>query len=224
MYTGKNMKKKETIEGSWEFNAEVSKNFNIIAKKSIPHYEIVIEKCLQITKKAFPDIKKTKIIDIGSAIGHTLDVFIKAGYENVYGVESSKYMIQNSKYKEKIFFSDSFPKDKKYFDIIIANWTLHFINKRKQYIKDVYSSLSKGGYFIATDKMLTSAFVNEMYHDFKRHQGLSEEDIEKKALEIKGVLVTKPLSWYLETFIEVGFSEITIIDTDWCFVTILCKK
>ncbi|MCF7843917.1 methyltransferase domain-containing protein [Candidatus Gracilibacteria bacterium] len=223
MVNQKNYSNKKLTQ--WSFNKKVAQNFDKIAEKNIPRYQAVIDKCLLITKKTFPGDLNIKIIDIGSATGRTLDIFIKSGFKNVYGVENSKHMINMSKHKERVIFSDNFPRDMSdYFDVVTANWTLHFIKRRKQYIKDIYSSLKKGGFFVLTEKISTSSFIHNRYHDFKRKQGLTEKEILDKEISLKGVLTTKPLSWYLNTLKEVGFSEVEIIDTDWCFVSILCRK
>jgi tRNA (cmo5U34)-methyltransferase len=207
----------------WEFDADVADSFDVIAEKNIPHYLIVIDKLVDFTKKAFPNNYNINIIDVGSATGKTLDAFICAGFKNIIGVESSQAMKNISLHKDKIFVSKVFPKNKK-FHIVTACWTLHFIRERYNYMKEIYNSLEDGGYFILTDKMSHSPEVLDLYHDFKRKNGVPEDEIVRKAAAIEGVLVTKPISWYFRTLKKIGFSSVQIIDADWCFVTLLCQK
>jgi hypothetical protein len=108
--------------------------------------------------------------------------------------------------------------------MVLANWTLHFIRERDEYLADVFAHMREGGILILTDKMQASPFVHDRYHDFKRAQGLTEEQIQKKQAAIEGVLVPYSLEWYLDTLKEIGFREATIIDGSWGFVSLLCFK
>jgi tRNA (cmo5U34)-methyltransferase len=88
----------------------------------------------------------------------------------------------------------------------------------------MYESLTPDGICIVSDKMLTSQFLVNRYHDFKRSQGVSDEEIAKKAAMIRGVLVPLPLEWYLRTLRTIGFKTVEVFDADWCFASILCAK
>jgi len=210
--------------GDWKFDDSVAAGFDTIARTNIPHYEDVIDKCVMIAEAAFPDKTKARIIDVGSAKGHTLERFRKAGYENVFGVDSSAAMLAQSSVKENLIHSETFPKQHGPFDMVVANWTLHFIPERNRYLRDIRDSLSENGILVLSEKMQSSDFVHARYHDFKRYMGVSEQDIAAKEAAIEGVLVPYPLEWYIDTLREHGFSHIEIIDAAWCFKTILCIK
>src|SRR6185437_6578227 len=140
------------------------------------------------------------------------------------GVDSSKAMIERSRLRDKVFHSNSFPTQHAPFDMVLANWTLHFIPERGAYIKDIKNSLNDSGIFILTDKMSSSKFVHDQYHDFKRSMGVSEEEIARKEASIKGVLETRPLEWYFDTLEKTGFRDIEVIDAPYCFATLLAFK
>ena len=208
------------MEGSWQFNDEVAARFEAEARGHIPNYEAVVQKCVDIALDAFPQ-KKAKIIDVGSATGYTMERLSAAGFSEVYGVDSSKAMIERSRLRDKVFHSNSFPTQHAPFDLVLANWTLHFIKERDVYIKDIKTSLSNGGIFILTDKMSSSKFVHDQYHDFKRSMGVSEEEIARKEASIAGVLETRPLEWYFDTLQTAGFRDISVIDAPYCFATLI---
>lgn len=208
--------------GTWAFDSATADEFDTIARKNIPNYETVIQKCVHVAESAFPD-KKAVIIDVGSATGYTLDRFEEAGFEFVYGVENSEAMIRHCKNQTRVILSDSFPSHLD-FDMVLANWTLHFIRERDEYLADIFAHMREGGILILTDKMQASPFVHDRYHDFKRAQGLTEEQIQKKQAAIEGVLVPYSLEWYLDTLKGIGFREATIIDGSWGFVSLLCFK
>lgn len=106
----------------------------------------------------------------------------------------------------------------------MANWTLHFIKERERYLQDVYAGLRTGGTFILTDKMLGSDLSLDLYHDFKREAGLTEEQIRIKSESLRGVLVTYPMEWYFKTLSEIGFTHCEVVNAAPSFVTLYVRK
>jgi trans-aconitate methyltransferase len=211
-------------KGYWKFDDEVARLFDEIARTNIPHYEDVIWKCLAVAKEAFPDKTTAKIIDVGSALGHTMEIFRGAGYAHVFGVDSSESMHAQSRVKKNLILSSTFPKEHGPFDLVLANWTLHFVKEREKYLSDIFAGMSQGGVLILTDKMESTKEKNAHYHAFKRAQGLTEEEIVAKAAAIEGILIPFPQEWYLETLPRIGFKNVAIIDEVWCFTTLRCNR
>lgn len=205
--------------GTWQFGEEVAARFDTEAHMHIPQYEDVIEKCIEVARTLPTD---ARIIDVGSATGYTLERLRLAGFTDVWGVDSSSAMLAHSRVKENLVESDIFPAHLGPFDLVLANWTLHFIEERERYMRDIRSALKPGGIFILTDKMTSSSEVEAQYVDFKRAQGLSEEAIAEKAAALEGILVTRPLEWYMETLRKLDFQP-EILDTLCGFTTILCR-
>lgn len=208
----------------WTFDASVAAAFDDIAQKQIPNYDVVIGRCIDMARAAFADKKSTKIIDVGSARGRTVTRLIDAGFENVFGVESSAAMVAASAYPERIIQSPSFPLSHAPFDMVLANWTLHFIPARAEYMKDIFRGLQPNGYFIVSERMLGSPATYQRYLDFKRSKGVSEADIKAKEAALQGVLESRPIHWYFETLTRIGFMDIEVIDAAWCFNTLMCRK
>jgi len=220
--THKNQLYKATIAGNerkWEFNAEVAASFEHIARTSVPHYREVLDKTVEIVKRC--GFENPKIIDVGSAIGTTLSLLHDNGFHNLYGVDSSQDMLDRSFQQATLINSDWFPVEHGKFDVVIANWVLHFIKQRGRYLQSIRDSLTSNGVLILTEKVATHKMTHELYHDFKRKQGLSEFEIAKKRRMLEGVLVTYPLSWYLETLNDLGFRHVDIVDADFAFVTLV---
>jgi SAM-dependent methyltransferase len=211
------------INDTWEFDQSVADRFQQEAEQHIPDYQRVIEMCFSLTKIAFSDNKDINIIDVGSALGHTMNKFIKSDYKNVWGVDSSQAMVNTSKYPDRVILSKSFPTEKKW-DVVLANWTLHFINEREEYLRDIYNSMNTNGVLILTDKMDHHSEIERMYYNFKRKNGVSDEVIYKKKDSLQGVLVTKPLEWYLDILKSLNFSRIQVINTRFMFTTIYARK
>jgi hypothetical protein len=105
----------------------------------------------------------------------------------------------------------------------MMNWTLHFVTDKTSYLNDIYTSLEDNGYLILTDKCLQSDIVKDMYYDFKRSHGVSEEYIRQKEQNLIGVMKSVPIEWYLGSLRQNGFN-VDIIYSDLGFTTFLCKK
>jgi len=206
----------------WVFDKTVADRFQDEALKHIPDYERVVNLCLSYAKLVYNDKKDISIIDVGSALGFTMKKFIDAGYTNVHGVDNSTAMKDSSLYPDLVEISNSFPK--KLCDVVLANWTLHFIEQRKQYLQDIFDSMEGNGLLILSDKMSHVQELEDMYYDFKRSNGVSEETIQTKKQALLGVLVTKPLQWYLDTLKEIGFEDIEVVNSNMMFHTIYARK
>jgi tRNA (cmo5U34)-methyltransferase len=205
----------------WKFDAEIKKIYNSHVQQHIPNYDKVIEKSLNVCKEL---CKPTDaIIDIGCANGVTLEKLHNLGFRNLYGVESSKDMIigfDNTKAFIKI--SNTLPTNQ--YKIILANWVLHFLEKKQHYIKDIYDNLAPGGVAIVSNKTSTDPLFLKFYHQFKLNQGVSEQDILKKSEQLKGIMFVESVDWYMFQFKFHNFSKIEIIDSDWCFTTFFLQK
>ena len=203
----------------WVFDNSVAERFQHEAETNIPSYHLVIDKCVTFANKYL--CKSDRVIDVGSALGYTISKFINAGFTNVMGVDNSPAMIDKSMHKHLVLCDDTLPKYN--YKLVVMNWTLHFITDKKSYLTDIYNQLEDNGYLILSDKCLQSDIVKDMYYDFKRSHGVSEEYIKQKEQNLIGVMKSVPADWYLEGLRNIGF-KVEVIHADLGFVTFLCKK
>ena len=212
-------------KGEWKFDEQVAKRFRQEALNNIPDYIKVISMSVSKVKSTFPnDWDERYVIDVGSALGETVQTFVDTGFKNVFGVECSKDMITHSKCLDRIIYSSELPLIVSPWDAVIINWTLHFIHEREEYLKDVFNKMSNDGVLIITDKNDYTDLQHIDYVNFKLDRGMSRDEIIKKTNAIKGVLVTKPLEWYFDTLAKVGFVDIEVINSRFMFNTIVCRK
>lgn len=204
----------------WTFDESVAKRFQQEAAQHIPDYERVIKLCLDIANRTID--KDHLVIDVGSALGHTMDMFINAGYSNVYGVEPSTAMIASTLHQERVLRSGAFPMQ--VFNLVMINWTLHFVVDKVGYLKDVFANLTSGGTLILSDKTVQTPAIKDMYYQFKEDNGVTREYIESKEKQLQGVMHLVPATWYIEQLQAVGFVDIEIINSRLGFVTYMCKK
>jgi len=208
--------------GAWQFDAQVAEVFDGIARREIPDYLRVIDLCVRVIDKG--ENRQPKIIDVGSATGETLRQLHQAGYRELYGVESSADMIARSFDQATLIHSQAFPEAHGPFDYVLNNWTLHFIRNPLSYLEAIKRAMVPGGTLILSDKVSSSQRTHDLYYDYKRANGVTEVEIEKKRQQIEGVLVTYPFSWYLNALNNLGFEQIEVINANTAFVTFMAVK
>ena len=210
------------VADNWTFDSTVAARFQKEAETHIPDYARVIDMCLDYTKQVFKTDRDIRIIDVGSALGNTIDKYVIAGYTNVYGVDNSDSMKDKSLHSLRVTISNELPEGP--WNCILANWTLHFITERRAYLQSMYDQLDSGGFVIVSDKMDHSMETESMYYDFKRANGVDEQVIQQKKKALIGVLTTRPLQWYLETMHDIGFIDLQVINSKYMFSTIYARK
>jgi tRNA (cmo5U34)-methyltransferase len=120
--------------------------------------------------------------------------------------------------------SEHFPVDTGPYHVVLCNWTLHFIEKKVEYLTAVYDSLVTGGVLVLTEKTANGGIELQLYHDFKRSQGVSEQDIENKAYSVRDIMFVDSYAWYLDILNNIGFKDIRIINASPCFTTFMAVK
>ncbi len=209
----------------WEFDSEVCRVFTDMLRRSIPQYDVMRQSVFDVAR---PFVKKnTHIVDLGCSRGDALAPFIETfGTDCHYtGLELSDAMLQASRSRfEKLIDNHQVTIKKHdlrepYLDIqaslTLSVLTLQFtpMEHRQRILRDIRRSTVKGGAFILVEKVLgDSADINDMmvqnYHQMKRHNGYSDESIERKRLALEGVLVPVTARWNEELLRTAGFTQV----------------
>jgi SAM-dependent methyltransferase len=205
----------------WTFDDQVAERFLQEALTNIPDYDRVIDLCVEIAQHKFDN--SCRVVDVGSALGYTINKFVDQGFENVTGVESSTSMLKFAQHADRVVLSSEFPSNITA-DLILANWTLHFIHRRDQYLQDMFDSLNPGGAVVVTDKTTQSDLIKELYYDFKRGNGVSDEYIQQKEEKLKGYMTCYSVDWYWQQLARIGFKNIQVINSRLGFVTFYAEK
>jgi SAM-dependent methyltransferase len=209
------------IVNPWKFDKSIADDFSNHARKHIPGYDRVIDKSVNICCHMLN--KDSSIIDVGCAIGETLERLHQNGFKNLYGVDNSNDMLDKANPNiAKLILSNKLPNVN--YDAVLLNWTLHFIEDKKTYLDSVYANLNHGGFLILSDKTCNHAPYLNLYHEDKRNHGVSIKDIEDKARSLTGKMFINDQQWYQITLTALGFNNISIIDADWCFTTFIAWK
>lgn len=204
----------------WQFDSAVAADFVGHARCHIPNYDLVIDKAVDVCRKLLDT--RSPIIDVGCATGETLKRLARAGFVNLRGVDSSADMLARCAAPGELILSDRLPVGP--YGAVICNWTLHFMQHKLAYLRDIYRELEPGGILFLSDKTSKDAECIDFYHDFKRRQGVSDQEISIKARRLESVMHIDPPMWYLASLSQIGFKSIHIADASWCFTTFYCRK
>jgi tRNA (cmo5U34)-methyltransferase len=205
----------------WKFDKTISEIFPQHVRQHIPNYDQVIDQSVAVSELHG---KNCKIIDVGCAVGETLKRLQQRGFTDLTGVDNSQYMLDYCPKNINLICSDQFPKTDLPFDVILCNWTLHFMQDKQFYLESMADSLKVGGHLVLSEKTSLDSLPIGFYHDFKSQQGVSYEEIKQKESSLVNVMHINDYNWYLEKLAEVGFRKIWIINAYWCFTTFLAEK
>lgn len=213
--------------GNWVFDEQVALRFTNEAEQHIPLYWQTIELSVETIKTSFNT--NAKILEIGCATGNTLAYLVSQGFSKLIGCDSSPAMLEQAHQKLQHFQiplveTDHFPIQYAPFEVVMCNWTMHFIKEREQYIQSIFEGLKSGGLFIMTEKTIQSDAMKMLYYNFKLKQGLTKEKIEQKEQNLAGVLVPYSLEQNLMMLNKAGFINLEILSAAFGFVTFLAWK
>ena len=223
---------------SWEFDENVSKNFDCHVNKSVPCYKMIHDMIGSISEWFIVD--NTNVYDIGTSNGNGL-LNIKSHNNNkkvkYIGVDKSSYMINEAKKLESndVFLinndvlSNGFSICNSSF--ITSVLTLQFIPKKDKFklVKKIYDGLEIGGAFILVEKILVNnSQLNDIfvgcYYDFKKDNGFSEEEILNKSKSLRSVMQPLEEKENTDMLEMVGFKNIEVFFKWFNFIGIIAIK
>jgi tRNA (cmo5U34)-methyltransferase len=226
------------VPGEWVFNEEVSKSFDSHVRKSIPLYDEIQRVVVEMSEWFVRD--GSVIYDIGSSTGETAALlYEKHKNKNIkiIGVEQSRSMLRVARKKCNVSNVEFLHRDVTEIsefldaDFITSLFTMQFLpmKKRRRVLQKIYRDLSEGGVFVMVEKIRAenSFFEDiwlEMYWDFKRVQGLSDDMVLQKSRSLRGVLVPLTLAENINLLNTVGFSNIDTFIKWFNFAGIIATK
>ena len=209
----------------WKFDHARANIFPAHARRHIPDYDKVIDLSVNLCKTLLTNPFDDRIIDVGCAVGETIDRLYKNGCCNLIGVDSSQAMLDRcDKLQAWYVCSKDLPVECGPYSAVICNWTMHFMDNKLEYLSNIYNNLCEGGFLILTEKTQNHGVALDLYHKWKRYQGVSEEEITAKAQSLKGVMFIDSIDWYLINLKQVGFKNISVINAAPCFTSFLAFR
>lgn len=208
---------------TWQFNQHVAETFASHARQHIPNYDQVIDLSVNLCEQKLNS--NSPILEIGCAVGETVKQLNQKNFKNIHAVDNSQAMIDKCPPNlAKYYCTNNFPDINVKFQAVLCNWTMHFMLDKVSYLKKIFDHLEPGGFLILSEKTENSGLALEQYHQFKSANGVSNEEIAAKSLSLVNVMFVHNVNWYLEKLKNVGFSQINIVNANWCFTTFVAVK
>jgi tRNA (cmo5U34)-methyltransferase len=235
---------RETCLGDFAFDAQVTEVFDDMVRRSVPLYNEQ-QQLVQHLGEAFW-IPGTSVYDLGCSTGTTLvNLCRRIGTGGRFvGYDNSSHMINLARIKMRqqglethveIREGDlngplsDLPLDNA--SVVTVCWVLQFIQpeKREALVRWIHNSLINGGALIVTEKIKPDDaqfehLFADQYQAYKMRNDYSREEILRKDLSLKNVLVPYSLRKNLDLFQRGGFEVVTTIFQWLQFAGFLCVK
>lgn len=213
----------------WAFDDKVTAVFDDMLWRSIPGYAVMRQLCTKIAHRFATQLEPRTVIDLGCSRGGAIADLVAAAPASdlsVYlGAEVSEPMIAAARERfrgskrvriDKVDLRSSFPEVVPgTCSVVLAVLTLQFvpIEHRARVVRRAAESLAPGGAMILVEKILgSSSWADDLlvadYYDFKRANGYTQEDIDRKRLALEGVLVPQTAEANEEMLRREGFREV----------------
>lgn len=209
----------------WVFDDEVTRVFDDMLERSIPQYRVM--------RRAVYDLachyhkEHHDIVDLGCSRGEALAPLVdKYGAHNRFiGIDISEPMLEAARERFKLYMPtgivsirnmdlrQEYPPAQACVTMAVLTMVFVPINYRQRIIADAYNSTVSGGAFILVEKVLgESAKIDglmvERYHQMKRDNGYSADEVERKRLALEGVQVPITARWNEDLLRTAGFKYV----------------
>jgi len=226
------------------FSEEVASVFDDMLVRSVPLYQE--QQCMvrELAEKFW--IPGTDVYDLGCSTATTLLSLCRAipGPALFVGYDSSPPMLDRARqcvrdagFAERIELregdlnGDLALLELRNASVVTLCWTLQFIRplRRDALIKWIYDGLAEDGALVVTEKVLTNdshmnRFFVDLYYDFKRRNGYSENEILRKREALENVLIPYRAEENQELFRRNGFEIVEPFFRWYNFSGFLCVK
>lgn len=234
--------KDEILAGQeWSFNEDVANVFDDMLGRSIPGYENMRENVIRMIAPIISN--GGHVLDIGCSHGEMIAKLIKelgsSMYVNYVGVDSSTAMVRKARKRfsddERVTIVHADIADAEVqrlrYDAVLSILTLQFIpiEQRQEILKQVYDSLTPNGCFILVEKVLGESWIGQdhlvsVYHQMKKDNGYTDEQIEAKRKSLQNVLVPVRASENIRMLKSAGFSVVQPFWQNLNFIGIYASK
>lgn len=228
----------------FQFNGQVAAVFDDMLARSVPLYGVQQAMLQDLGSKFW--IPGTRVYDLGCSTATTLINLATAlkGQAQMVGYDNSQPMIeraQNKLHEQGLadhvqirygdLNGDLGALEFENASVVTMCWTLQFIRplQRDRLMRWIYEGMVENGVLLVTEKILSNnsdlnRFFIDMYYDFKRRNGYSENEILRKREALENVLIPYRQDENLELFRRNGFEMVEPIFQWYNFAGFMCIK
>lgn len=224
----------------FQFDHRVAQVFDDMVSRSIPYYHQVMALQLAIVREYYQP--GTTLYDLGCSTGSTL-LYLRHALEpapEMVGIDSSAAMIAKAEAK---LAADSgkpaihlavgdirdYPLTRA--SVVLLNYTLQFlpVRDRAQLLRRIGDELLPGGSVVISEKVRfddsrLAELSRRTYEDFKRANGYSDSEIQRKKEALENVLVPLTRKEQLTILQDAGFATVETLFQWNNFVTYFAVK
>jgi tRNA (cmo5U34)-methyltransferase len=214
-------------QSSFEFDEDVAAVFDDMLKRSIPFYFEIQNMIADLTDAFAPE--KGKVCDLGCSTGTTIKLLSKRLQEkaiNFEGYDNSVAMLKKAEINlaksnlenvslHECDLNQGIKLEKS--DVVIMNLVLQFVRpeNRERLLSDIYSGLNPSGCLILVEKTMVeneklNTIYTDAYHDFKRRNLYTDQEIASKRQALENVLVPNQIEENKRLLTGVGFECIEV--------------
>ena len=211
--------------GAWRFDESVTAVFDDMLARSIPQLDAMRNSVFQVaTRLVQPN---THVVDLGCALGAAMVPLIDrfAGHNRYVGIEVSEPMANACRRRLKssidaglveirnVDLRASYPDVQA--SVTLAVLTLMFVpvDDRLRTLTTAYRHTTPGGALILVEKILgndstTDGLLVDLYHDHKESMGYTREEIDRKQMALRDVLVPRSAAANEQMLRRSGFTHV----------------
>jgi tRNA (cmo5U34)-methyltransferase len=209
---------------SFAFDQQVTDVFADMIKRSVPGYESILKSiamfCMQYAQQ------DSNIYDLGCSLGAVAMTAAMATEDincHIIGSDTSQPMINKCREiiinkgldkKIEIINQDIIQQTIENASVVVSNFTLQFIpqSERNEIVKNIYNGINKGGIFILSEKFKANKsdddFLIQHYHAYKKLNGYSNKEIQRKREALQNVLIPDSLNEIENRLKTTGFTKV----------------
>ena len=234
----------------FKFDSEVVSVFDDMVSRSVPLYCEVVDLAIYWFEKYYQP--GTRVYDLGSSTGTTLDVLARASRTLIkdksepcefVGIDNSEAMVEACREKlqwaqsqdENIIVNircgDILEAEISRASFVIMNYTLQFVPvaRRQGLLQSISSGLNAGGILLLSEKVRTECSELQetctwIYEDFKERRKYTRREIARKKEALMNVLIPFTEGELKDALNSAGFESVEVIAKWNNFTTFVARK
>ena len=211
----------------FEFDAQVVQVFDDMVRRSIPFYDEIISRQVQLIERYYRP--GSLIYDLGCSNGNLGVALCQSMGDIEFGmiaIDNSTHMLDAYRTRlAQIPHNDRIqlrhqdirqtPIDNA--SVAVLNFTLQFLSpaERTAVIQRIFDGLHPGMILLLCEKVThdhpnLASLQQDLYIDFKRRNGYSELEISQKREALEKILIPEPIEQHLARLRGAGFTSIDV--------------
>jgi tRNA (cmo5U34)-methyltransferase len=210
--------------GSWSFGGDAAQNFDAHVARSVPFYAATHGLVAELSDRYLAP--GGRAYDLGCSTGALTSRLAARHADRVelVGVDLEPSMTAQARARcaqlanVTIIDADVVWFELRPADFVVAHYTLQFVPPadRGPVVDRIAGALRHGGAFLLFEKVADTdlradALMTALYHDWKRAQGYTDEEIAAKASSLEGVLQPFTHDANRELLAHAGFGSVTTV-------------